>query len=222
MPPLNKKIRELRKRLNLSQQEFAESIGFSKSYVANIETGRNQPSRNFLDRVRAKYHVSVDSLLSGNLISDILESGRTTRNPYIIFVYAFTAEGLSRSEKILLSNLKSRNVLLVDTLGLTTYQQALRKLVSSKASSYSLWELLEKKLVTEDLILVFKGLSQSKLPKSGDFIRGVFKIIDDAGREPRSSMIILDYPSYLEKKFADFGYYAAPVYLLEPTGGWVK
>ena len=73
--------------------------------------------------------------------------------------------------------------------------------------------------------MVLKNLSSSKIPKSGSHIRSIFKIIDDAfvrqrvepqithkQKIPKSTLLILDYPSYLEKNFTHFGYYVIPVY----------
>ena len=46
MTDSSKKIKQIRVNLNLSQDNFAKSLGFSKGYIADIESGRTKPSRN--------------------------------------------------------------------------------------------------------------------------------------------------------------------------------
>lgn len=49
------KLQEFRKSKNLSQEEFARSIGFTLSMVAKVESGRAKASRNFIERVKTVY-----------------------------------------------------------------------------------------------------------------------------------------------------------------------
>jgi len=49
----------------ITQEEFAKRIGYSRSYLRDIEYGRVKPSRGFLVAVSAEFNVSIDWLLTG-------------------------------------------------------------------------------------------------------------------------------------------------------------
>lgn len=53
----------LRQSLNLSQADFAKEIGYSTSYVGDVEVGKTRPSRRFLEAVRSRFGISIDQLL---------------------------------------------------------------------------------------------------------------------------------------------------------------
>ena len=55
-----------RKKLGLSQKELAEQAGVNRVYLAQIETGRTNPSFNVIYNIYKKYSLSIDWLLSGN------------------------------------------------------------------------------------------------------------------------------------------------------------
>lgn len=48
-------LKEFRKSLNLTSQEFAEKIGISKSLYDKVETGVRKPSREFTTKLKSKY-----------------------------------------------------------------------------------------------------------------------------------------------------------------------
>ena len=60
-----KQIFNLRKKKGLTQAEFAEKIGFSQSYLKDIELGRSEPSRNILKSVSTVFNISTDWILFG-------------------------------------------------------------------------------------------------------------------------------------------------------------
>jgi len=55
-----------RKKLGFSQKELAELAGVNRVYLAQIETGRTNPSFNVIYNIYTKYALSIDWLLSGN------------------------------------------------------------------------------------------------------------------------------------------------------------
>lgn len=67
---IGERIRSLRG--ELSQQEFADALGFSRAYVSDIERGKTKPSLEVLSAIAAKYRVSIDWIITGR---DILEAG---------------------------------------------------------------------------------------------------------------------------------------------------
>lgn len=50
-----KELKEFRLSLNLTSQEFASSIKISKSLYEKVESGDRKPSRNFTEKLKAKY-----------------------------------------------------------------------------------------------------------------------------------------------------------------------
>ena len=84
-------------------------------------------------------------------------------------------------------------------------------------------------------VLIIKNISLARFARTGSYIRDIFKTMDDAydteihktnrKRVPiiaPSSLIVLDFPSYLEKNMDTFGYYAIPVYPIIRSNGKVK
>ncbi len=63
---MNNRIKLIRSELNLTQQQFAERIGINRSTVANIESGKKQPSRLILVAICHEYGVNKDWLFNGN------------------------------------------------------------------------------------------------------------------------------------------------------------
>ena len=70
----------LRKKVNLSQKDFARSIGVSQSLIADIERGSREPSRKVLVAIAKKYGVSLDWLLLG---VGSMEGAQPKENPEV-------------------------------------------------------------------------------------------------------------------------------------------
>lgn len=56
-------LRALRIDLEMTQEEFATSLGISKTTYNNYEIGTREPRSDFWERVAQKYNVTVDYLL---------------------------------------------------------------------------------------------------------------------------------------------------------------
>lgn len=65
-------ILKLRKKLQLSQEEFANTLGVSKQTVQKWETGKNYPDIAHLMMLRERYKISIDRLIFG-VDSDVFE-----------------------------------------------------------------------------------------------------------------------------------------------------
>ena len=63
---IGNRLAQFRKKLGLSQKELAELAGVNRVYLAQIETGRTNPSFNVIYNIYRKYALSIDWLLSGN------------------------------------------------------------------------------------------------------------------------------------------------------------
>lgn len=62
---MNKRIRKLRKVLDLTQAEFAEKIGSTANVLTHYETGRRNPSRSVINNICKTFHVSEEWLREG-------------------------------------------------------------------------------------------------------------------------------------------------------------
>ncbi len=77
------RIKELRKELGLTQEEFSEKIGYTRTAISAWEVGRNEPSNDDTIKLANFFNVSVDYII-GN--SDI-------RNPEELKKVPFANEG---------------------------------------------------------------------------------------------------------------------------------
>lgn len=62
---LNKRIREVRKRLKLTQMEFGNKLGVSRDIVANIEYNRVKPQTIFIKQLCSTFQVNQKWLETG-------------------------------------------------------------------------------------------------------------------------------------------------------------
>ena len=62
---MNERIKELRKRLNLTQQEFADRLSIKRGAVANYEVGRNTPSDSVIALICREFNISERWLREG-------------------------------------------------------------------------------------------------------------------------------------------------------------
>lgn len=58
------RIAELRKQLNISQEELAERCGVHRTYIGSIERGEKSPTLNTIEKFAKGLSVSVHDLLN--------------------------------------------------------------------------------------------------------------------------------------------------------------
>lgn len=78
---LNRNIRALRKRLNLSQEELALRIGLNRGNIASYENGTAEPKICNLLKLSHIFGVSVIDLANKDLSSESIESHIPETNP---------------------------------------------------------------------------------------------------------------------------------------------
>jgi transcriptional regulator with XRE-family HTH domain len=64
---IGERIKYFRKKQGLNQREFAKKLEYSYGYVADLERGRQKPSREFLEKLGHAFGISSDYILHGNL-----------------------------------------------------------------------------------------------------------------------------------------------------------
>ena len=60
-----RRVRMLRKERSLSLRQFALSIGTDKTFLSNIENGRQSPTLDTIERIASGLDVTISFLLSG-------------------------------------------------------------------------------------------------------------------------------------------------------------
>jgi len=70
---LGKRIQELRKEKNISQEKLAERVGIEPNNLSRIENGRNYPTPENLAKIASALKVSVDKLFLFNHHKDYRE-----------------------------------------------------------------------------------------------------------------------------------------------------
>lgn len=68
---INEVIRALRKKLDLTQDQFASQLGIKRSLLGAYEEGRAEPRLDLLQKMASMGDVSMESFMDGNMISII-------------------------------------------------------------------------------------------------------------------------------------------------------
>ncbi len=70
MQLFQEKLRTLRKRRGMTQKQLAEQLGFSKSFVRDLECGYNHPNIKHALKIADFFGVTVDQLVRDELELD--------------------------------------------------------------------------------------------------------------------------------------------------------
>lgn len=72
---MNTRLKKLREHLQMTQKQFAESIGISRPNLTNIETGKVQLADRNIKTICSVYNVNEDWLKNGNgeMFNDLSE-----------------------------------------------------------------------------------------------------------------------------------------------------
>jgi len=63
---IGKRAALFRKNLGLTQHDVAEKAQVNRAYITHIETGKTNPSFDFLYKMQNTFNMSIDWLLTGN------------------------------------------------------------------------------------------------------------------------------------------------------------
>ena len=78
MESVGERIKSLRKANDMTQKEFAELIGVSRSTLAGYETNKIEPSLNVITRMASKFDLSPTYFLRNNIVA--LPNNNTTED----------------------------------------------------------------------------------------------------------------------------------------------
>lgn len=65
MTTMGKRIKEIRKKLHLSQEELGEFLGSGKSYISAVENDKSKLSVESLVKLLVNYQVNINYILGG-------------------------------------------------------------------------------------------------------------------------------------------------------------
>ena len=114
---LKDRFKELRKELNVTQQEFADKLKISRNFVAQIEMGSKVPSDRTIDDVCREFNVNEEWLRTGNgdmfipgikdkqisaMLADVMKSGEDSfRHRLVSALARLDDEGWDNLEKLI-------------------------------------------------------------------------------------------------------------------------
>lgn len=87
MVKLNENIRVLRKRLSLTQDQFAQQLGIKRSLIGAYEEGRAEPKLELLQKMAEVFSISVDDLIGKEFTSEsVIPDKRLSRGKEVVVV----------------------------------------------------------------------------------------------------------------------------------------
>ena len=114
---LKDRFKELRKKLNVTQQEFADKLKISRNFVAQIEMGSKVPSDRTIDDVCREFNVNEEWLRTGNgdmfipgikdkqisaMLADVMKSGEDSfRHRLVSALARLDDKGWDNLEKLI-------------------------------------------------------------------------------------------------------------------------
>lgn len=207
----------LRESLKRTQHEFANEIGYSRSYVNDIEAGRVKPSRGFLEAISEKYGISIDSLLShlGNRVVNAISRISSFSDYGFVFIYDFTDTGRENATRELLEYLSGRSHKFINGRDIRSVNHLFSMLTDAQGSIEKLWKIYSEAWPGEFEFIVIKDFSRSMIKgnKAG-VLRDIARVIIP----PRGVLILIDTPSFLEKNAKSLYYRAFPIHFADWTG----
>ena len=84
---IGKRITEIREKMKMKKKEFAELIDFDYTTICKIENGQNLPSRALIESISKNCGVTVDYILSGDIVDNSDNKGMIVENEGIIGSY---------------------------------------------------------------------------------------------------------------------------------------
>lgn len=82
---MNERIKKVRKKYNLSQEEFGKRIGIGKTSVSKLESGENRPSEQTIILICKEFNINEVWLRTGeggenNMLTKVSEDDRFSLN----------------------------------------------------------------------------------------------------------------------------------------------
>lgn len=104
---MGKRLRRTRTQLELTREQFAEAVGISPQFLAEIENGKKGMSADTLFKICNRFNLSADYILLGKtspsqLSNPVQTALKNFSEPYLVL----TEEIIQAIEKLILTNSK--------------------------------------------------------------------------------------------------------------------
>jgi transcriptional regulator with XRE-family HTH domain len=212
-----KQIAFLREKRGLTQKELADAIGYSRTYIADIENGRVKPSRRFIEAISSKYGLSTDNFLInfGDKLLNTISIIPSISGHGFVLVYEFTEVGLKRAEDQITAFLEGTyKYLLIDFNKIKSINHFFRVITNKNGQIDKLKEEFKVFIRKEYCFFIFRNLSQSKVKHKAQIVSYVSRTVGISG-----ALIVVDKPSFLERNVPYLYYHA---HLIPAYSGWGK
>src|SRR6187431_1249339 len=93
---INEAIRQLRKKLGFTQDQFAQKLGIKRSLVGAYEEGRAEPRLDLLQAMAALIDSSVDKIIGEDLTATIVGGALPKDFPRVKEVLVVTVDGQNK------------------------------------------------------------------------------------------------------------------------------
>jgi len=202
-------IKKLRKDNGLTQAQLGEKIGYSRSYVKDVESGRTEASRSFLVKVSEIFDISVSALLGSNPILRLIDGNRDKEAPFIPFLMGFSKDEVDLIEYQLKDLFKERQAIFIDAAEYRNATQLYNAIAQTDKSKSKAYAEIESMILDDEkeMMIVIKNLAQSKILNKGQCIMDLFQILgaSSKGVVSKSCFILVDFPNLLERNLKEFG-----------------
>jgi transcriptional regulator with XRE-family HTH domain len=202
-------VSSVRNSLKLTQDQFAQLLGYSKAYLKDIEYGRVKPSRRFLESLQKTCGVSIDAIISslGRRVANTLDKIPANSGYGFVFVYDFTDSGLIEAEKQILEFIGDRPHLIIDGAQVKSSYQLYTKLTGLKEPISKMVREFRAQTIVEYKYFIIKNISKSMMGHKAQTLR---YIASNFG-EGNGALIVIDKPSFLERNAEILYYWAYPI-----------
>lgn len=191
------RVVQLRVSRGMTQQQFAERIGYSRSYLRDIETGKVGASQRFVQAVIEKFGVTLGWLNESRLedwISESVLNAAESDEHFFIVLYVFNQAEMGIGEEKLAEYLRSFDHVAIDASQIGTQSGLLSALMGTDYKGKGIFTRYRDYCDQKEFFYVLiKNLSQSKIVNPYEMLSRLVK------SSKNHMVILLDKGSFLEQ-----------------------
>lgn len=205
MVDLNEKILQFRKKLKLTQKEFADRIGYSRTYLSDIEVGKTHASMRFVNSVTKEFGITYQELKGNELgewIDNVslwaVEDGQFP----LLFVYGFFSTELAIGEDELNEFFKEKpdfiEHVMVNAKEINSVSELVQAITGENCKAGDAYKAFSKFCQNQDdlLYICINSISKSRIRSKGAVLQ---RLLDVARDSPGLALIVLDKASFVEE-----------------------
>ncbi len=105
------RLKELRNKLNISQQKLADALGLKRTTIAGYETKGREPSIEILNKIANYFNVSIDYLTGREELTPDQELAALLSDPDMHVAFQDYSSWTDEDKKELITYLKAKRVM---------------------------------------------------------------------------------------------------------------